>query len=66
MIVYDKLWRFMKWEKRMSRYMLLNVISSPTLSKLYKNQNVDISTIDKICYFLDCQPSDIMEFVRID
>lgn len=63
MIIYKKLWSYMRFEKRMSRYSLLDCISPPTLAKLSKNKNVDISTINKICAFLQCQPSDIMEYV---
>lgn len=63
MIVYNRLWLYMRFEKRMSKYRLLDCISSPTLAKLSKNENVDISTINKICSFLQCQPSDIMEYV---
>jgi DNA-binding Xre family transcriptional regulator len=38
-------------------------ISSPTLAKLAKNQNVDISTVVKICAALSCQPGEIMEYI---
>lgn len=63
MIVYDKLWRYMLFEHGMTKSRLLWCISPPTLAKLSKNENVDISTINKICEFLNCQPSDIMEYI---
>lgn len=51
------------WSRHyMRKYRLLEVISSPTVAKLCKNENVDMSTINKICEFLHCQPSDIMEY----
>lgn len=59
MIVYDKLFYILR---NVGRSYLLYCISSPTLAKLSKNENVDISTINKICEFLKCQPGDIMEY----
>ena len=59
MIVYDKLFYVLR---NVGRLYLLHCISSPTLAKLSKNENVDISTINKICEFLKCQPGDIMEY----
>ena len=38
-------------------------IKTNTLNALSKNRNVNISTIDKICEYLCCQPYDIMEFI---
>lgn len=61
MICYYPLWDYLKG-RCMSRVSLLNCISSPTLAKLGKNEIVDISTIDKICSYLNCQPSDIMHW----
>lgn len=38
-------------------------ISSPTLAKLSKGDNVNTEVISKICAALDCQPGDIMEYI---
>lgn len=43
---------------------LLKIMSSPTLAKLGKGEIVKTDIIDKICEFLQCQPSDIMEYVE--
>lgn len=48
-------------EKNMQKTDLLQVISSPTLAKLSKGENINTDIIDKICVFLKCQPADIME-----
>lgn len=40
------------------------VISSPTLAKLSKGETVTTEVIEKVCKFLNCQPSDIMEIVE--
>lgn len=41
-------------------------ISAPTLSKLKSNKIVTTEVILKICKALNCQPSDIMEYVDDD
>ena len=41
-------------------------ISSPTLAKLSKGETVTTEIVAKICESLDCQPSDIMEYVPED
>ncbi len=43
---------------------LLSVISAPTLAKLSKGETVKTDVLCKICDFLDCQPSDIMEYKK--
>ena len=43
---------------------LLEVISAPTLAKLSKGESVTTDVLCKICAFLDCQPGDIMEFIK--
>lgn len=48
----------------MNKIRLLNVISSPTLAKLGKGENVNTSVILKICLYLHCQPVDIMEVIE--
>lgn len=62
MISYAKLWTLLK-TRGMKRTDLLEVTSTATLAKLGKNENVSTETIEKICIFLDCQPSDIMEVI---
>jgi DNA-binding Xre family transcriptional regulator len=39
-------------------------LSSPTLAKLGKNETVSTSTIERICAALDCQPGDIVRYVK--
>lgn len=62
---YYKLWDLLN-RRNMKRTDLLEVISTPTLAKLGKNSPVSTQSIEKICSFLDCQPGDIMEFVKED
>ena len=60
MINYGKLWGLLE-SKGLKKTDLLEVVSSPTLAKLSKNENVNVEIIGKICDFLECQPGDIME-----
>ncbi|MFD2673638.1 helix-turn-helix domain-containing protein [Marinicrinis sediminis] len=39
-------------------------ISSATMAKLNKNEYVSLEVIDKLCEVLDCQPGDMMEYVK--
>ena len=56
---------FILLDKRgMKRTELLKVISSVTLAKLGKGDSVTTDIICKICDFLDCQPGDIMEYIK--
>lgn len=39
-------------------------LSSATLAKLSKNEQISMNTLISICDYLNCQPGDIMEFER--
>lgn len=62
MLRYYKLFDMLN-RRGMKKTSLLRVISSPTLAKLSRGDNVQTEVIDKICLFLKCQPSDIMECI---
>lgn len=61
-IKYYKLFDLLN-RRGMKRTDLLSIISSPTLAKLSKGEQVQTGVIDKICDALKVQPGDIMEFV---
>lgn len=65
MIRYYKLFDLLN-RRGMKKTDLLEIISSKTLAKLSKGDNLNTDVIDKICQFLKCQPSDIMEVVEIE
>lgn len=65
-IIYDKFFSVLK-ERGKTMYDLRKdkVVGVATIEKMRKNEgNVDTRSIDKLCDYLDCQPGDIMEFVR--
>ena len=63
-VSYNKLWKLLI-DKEMSRtQMRLKAgISTKALAKLGKNESVNIDILIKICAALDCDITDIMEFV---
>lgn len=62
---YTKLWKMML-EKNINKTQLRDSvgISNACLAKLSKNENVSMSTLDKICSKYHCDIGDIVEFVE--
>lgn len=62
---YKKLWKLMV-DRDMNKTQLREStgISSATLAKLSKNEKVSLDAIGKICKTLECDISDIVEYVR--
>lgn len=63
MIRYYKLFDLLN-RRDMNKSALLDIISSKTIAKLSKGENITTDVINKICEFLHCQPEDIMEYVE--
>ena len=63
MMKYNKLFALLA-QRGMKKTDLLDVVSSPTLAKLSKSESVTTDMLCKICEYLDCQPADIMEYVK--
>ena len=65
MIKYDNLWKTMQ-EKSISQYSLIKTykISPAQITRLKRNESVSTHTIDTFCKILDCNVSDIMEYVK--
>ena len=61
---YNKLWKMMI-DKKMSKTELTNLagISTNTMAKLGKNEDVRVNILEKLCTSLDCKLDDIVEFV---
>lgn len=54
-------------ERQISLYHLKRdkVIGTATLDKIRKDEGkIDTRSIDRICDYLNCQPGDIMEFIK--
>ena len=65
MISYKKLFLLME-EREISKEKLKNAIgiSSATMAKLAKNEEVAMSTIYALCNYFDCQPGAILSYEK--
>ena len=65
MISYDNLWNTMK-TKGITQYTLIKKygISPAQITRLKRNESVSTHTIEMFCKILDCEVSDIMEYIR--
>ncbi len=63
-VSYNRLWK-MLIDKGMNKTQLREAtkIGTATLSRLNKSEHVSMEVIEKICAYLECQPSDILEFI---
>lgn len=64
MISYNKLWKLLI-DKGLNKKELIKIsgISSSTMAKITKCENVTTDALCKICKALNCDFSDIMEFI---
>lgn len=65
MISYNNLWQVMK-RKGITQYTLIKKyhISPGQITRLKRNESVSTHTIDMFCRILNCQVSDIMEYIK--
>ncbi len=63
-ISYNKLWKLLI-DKKMKKKDLqqLSGVSSATITKLGRDQNVNTEILQKICTALNCDICDVIEFV---
>ncbi len=66
-ISYNKLWKLLI-DKGMKKKDLMNLaeLSTSTLAKMGKNQQVSMDVILRICKVLDCNIGDIMDILQED
>ena len=64
---YNKLWKLLI-DKGMNKVNLRDRIGigPSTLAKLTKNQRVSMDVLEKICYELDCNIGDIVDYIKAD
>lgn len=67
MISYRPLWETME-KKRASTYLLQTRggISSSTIRRLKAGESVSTNTLDALCAVLECDISDIIEYVPVN
>lgn len=64
-VTYKKLWKLLI-DKDMKKkdLQVLSGISAASITKLGKNENVNMDIIEKICIALKCDVSDILEITE--
>ena len=65
MISYENLWNVMK-EKGITQYALIHhyKISPAQITRLKRDESVSTHTIEMFCEILNCQPGDIMTYIK--
>lgn len=64
MVSYNKLWKLLI-DKKMNKKDLIEIsgISTASVAKLTKGQNIQTDVLCKICKALECDFKDIMEYI---
>lgn len=64
MIVFDPLWKTLE-QKHISQYALIKDygVSTGTLDSLRKNKSITLNTLNDLCAILQCEVSDIIQFI---
>ena len=63
-VTYKKLWKLLK-EKNMKKIEMQRKagISGNILARMGKDEYISMESVEKICYVLNCQTDDILEFM---
>lgn len=64
-VSYNKLWKLLI-DKNLKRTEMAQKagITGNVLGRLRRNEHVSMGSIEKICFLLDCNVGDVMEFVE--
>ena len=65
-IDFSKLWELLKKKNKNKQYLINKGIHRATIYKLVNNKNVTCEVIANLCYILNCQPAQIMEYKKTD
>lgn len=64
-ISYKKLWKLLiDMDMKKKDLQELAGISSASITKMAKNENINTETLQKVCNALNCDISDIMEMIN--
>lgn len=62
-ISFNKLFLFLETKGKNKSWLRQNGILPNTVDRLVKNKPVSTEIIDRVCALLDCQPSELMEYM---
>lgn len=62
---YNPLWK-MLIDKGMTKEQLRKAVnlSSTTIAKMGRGEKVSLDVIERICNYFECQPGDILEYIK--
>lgn len=65
MISYEKMLKLFD-ERKITSYTMKkdNVIGQASWKKIHEGGHIDTRTLDALCNYLDCQPGDLLKFVK--
>ena len=64
-VSYNGLWKMLIDKKMYKKYLAAELnISSATMAKMGKGENVSLEVLEKICRYMDCNIGDIMSFEK--
>ncbi len=64
MITYEKLFELLETKNKNKAWLRKNGLTPTAVDWLIKNKDVKISTINKLCNLLDCEPADILTYTK--
>ena len=64
MISYEPLFRTLEKKNMVISDMRGDILNSRTIAKIYRGESVNLSTIEKICLFLDVSIEDVVEIKK--
>lgn len=64
MITYEKLFIVLEEKGHNKAWLRKNGLNANTVDWLKNNKDIKISTINRLCNLLDCEPADILTFTK--
>lgn len=63
-ISYRPLWETMKRKGISQYYLLQNGLDNRVLDSLKHDRNITVLTLEKVCNILECNPNEVIEFIK--
>ncbi len=64
MVDYSPLWETMKQKEISQYYLIQHGIAGKTIYNMKRSCHISTATLEKLCDLLDCEPNEILRFVK--
>lgn len=64
MVDYSPMWETMKQKEISQYYLIQHGIAGKTIYNMKRKCHISTSTLEKLCDLLDCEPNEILRFVK--